>query len=209
MCLRESPTRSNSNWPAQPQKLARFLKFRLSKDIILSKQRTTKALIRLRGCAGWSAPLLFAYDIRHVFSAWPGSYVCQELSPSRRFDNLDTSYWELIECVYHPVLLVSQLSMFFFFVFFFNHLLISINTSKDTCMVHFQLSNFKSVWTGRKKNYFNSSLTTAHYNNSKKLYLPSLLFNECCFVLAKSNQENWKEETQPSWLSSFDPGADA
>ena len=44
-----------------------------SRDIILSEQRTTKALIRLRGCAVWSAPLLFAYDIRHIFS-WPGSY---------------------------------------------------------------------------------------------------------------------------------------
>ena len=44
-----------------------------SRDIILFKQRTTKVLIRLRGCAGWSAPLLFAYDIRHIFS-WPGSY---------------------------------------------------------------------------------------------------------------------------------------
>ena len=32
-----------------------------TRDIILSRQRTTKALIRLRGCAGWSAPLLFAY----------------------------------------------------------------------------------------------------------------------------------------------------
>ena len=42
------------------------------RDITLSRQRTTKALIRLRGCAGWSVPLLFAYDIRHVFS-WPGS----------------------------------------------------------------------------------------------------------------------------------------
>ena len=31
-------------------------------------------LIRLRGCAGWSAPLLFAYGIRHVF-AWRGPYV--------------------------------------------------------------------------------------------------------------------------------------
>ena len=65
--------------------------------IILSKRRTTKALIRLRGCAGWSAPLLFAYIcpktcismtwlkcacwsapllfayvLRHVFP-WPGS----------------------------------------------------------------------------------------------------------------------------------------
>ena len=28
-------------------------------------------LIRLRGCAGWSALLLFAYGIRHIF-AWPG-----------------------------------------------------------------------------------------------------------------------------------------
>ena len=43
-----------------------------TRDITLSRQRTTKALIRLRGCASWSAPLLFAYDIRHVFS-WPGS----------------------------------------------------------------------------------------------------------------------------------------
>ena len=46
-----------------------------SNYIILSKQRTTKALIRLRRCAGWSAPLLFAYDIRHIFS-WRGSHVC-------------------------------------------------------------------------------------------------------------------------------------
>ena len=44
-----------------------------SRDIILSKQRTTKAWIRLRGCAGRSVPLLFACDIRHIFS-WPGSY---------------------------------------------------------------------------------------------------------------------------------------
>ena len=29
-------------------------------DMILSKRQITKALIRLRGCAGWSAPLLFA-----------------------------------------------------------------------------------------------------------------------------------------------------
>ena len=43
-----------------------------TKVITLSRQRKTKALIRLRGCAGWSAPLLFAYDIQHIFS-WPGS----------------------------------------------------------------------------------------------------------------------------------------
>ena len=44
-----------------------------SRDIILSKQRTTKALIRLCGCAGWSVPLLSAYEIRHIFS-WPSSF---------------------------------------------------------------------------------------------------------------------------------------
>ena len=33
-----------------------------SKISLLSRQRTTKALIRLRGCTGWSAPLLFTYD---------------------------------------------------------------------------------------------------------------------------------------------------
>ena len=44
-----------------------------TRDITLSRQRTTKALIRLRGCTGWSAPLLFACGIRHIFS-WPDSY---------------------------------------------------------------------------------------------------------------------------------------
>ena len=32
-----------------------------TRGIILSKQWTTKVLIRLRRCTGWSAPLLFAY----------------------------------------------------------------------------------------------------------------------------------------------------
>ena len=32
------------------------------------KKRKTKALIRLRGCAGWSAPVLFATPRRQVFS---------------------------------------------------------------------------------------------------------------------------------------------
>ena len=41
--------------------------------IILAEQWTTKVLIRLHGCAGWSAPLLFAYGIRHVF-AWPSPF---------------------------------------------------------------------------------------------------------------------------------------
>ena len=33
-----------------------------TRDIMLSKQRTTTAQIRLRRCAGWSVPLLFAYN---------------------------------------------------------------------------------------------------------------------------------------------------
>ena len=36
--------------------------------MVLSKQWITKALIRLRGCAVWSAPLLFANLRRQVFS---------------------------------------------------------------------------------------------------------------------------------------------
>ena len=56
--------RVDSNWPAQLQKLGRGLKFRIeTRGIILSRQRTTKAPVRLLGCAGWSAPLLFAYGI--------------------------------------------------------------------------------------------------------------------------------------------------
>ena len=43
----------DTNWSGQPQKLAGVLILAIeSKDIILSKHQTTKALIRLRGCAG-------------------------------------------------------------------------------------------------------------------------------------------------------------
>ena len=81
-CLWEFPTRPDTNRPAQPQKLASLEILAIeSRDIILSKQRTTKALIRLHGCAGWSAPLLFAYGIRHIFS-WPGSCTWHEIKQS-------------------------------------------------------------------------------------------------------------------------------
>ena len=36
-------------------------------------------LIRLRGCAGGSAPLLFTYGIRHIF-AWPGPFTITSIS---------------------------------------------------------------------------------------------------------------------------------
>ena len=35
--------------------------------MILSNERLTKALIRLCGCAGWSAPLLFTNPLGSIF----------------------------------------------------------------------------------------------------------------------------------------------
>ena len=55
-----------------------------TRDIILSKEWTTKVLIRLRRCAGWSVPLLFAYGIKHVF-AWPGPFYSRLKVLSKRF----------------------------------------------------------------------------------------------------------------------------
>ena len=43
-----------------------------SRGIIVSRQRTAKALIRLHSCAGWSAPILFTYGTKQVF-LWLGS----------------------------------------------------------------------------------------------------------------------------------------
>ena len=57
------PTNRDSNQSPQLQRLARKLKFILlvaSLDMIISEKGITKALISLRGWAGWSAPLLFA-----------------------------------------------------------------------------------------------------------------------------------------------------
>ena len=60
---------SDSNWHAQLQKLSWGLKFWLQKleplHYLGSEQQ--------RRWSGWSAPLLFAYDIIHIFS-WPGSH---------------------------------------------------------------------------------------------------------------------------------------
>ena len=53
--------------------------------INLSTEGITKTLIRLHGCAGWSASLLFAYSIRQVFS-WRGSFLIS--SPARLFRHI-------------------------------------------------------------------------------------------------------------------------
>ena len=44
--------------------------FETSLYMVLSKQRIIKALISLRGCAGWSAALLLANPRRQVLSRW-------------------------------------------------------------------------------------------------------------------------------------------
>ena len=72
------PTRWDSNQPAQQLKLARDLKMWVKKLKVyyyLSRQQTTKVVIRLHGCTGWSMPLLFAYvktsfshDMAHISS---------------------------------------------------------------------------------------------------------------------------------------------
>ena len=66
----------DSNQSPQLQKLARNLKILLVAclDMILSNKQITKALISLRGWAGWSAPLLFANPRKQVFSQ-RGPYV--------------------------------------------------------------------------------------------------------------------------------------
>ena len=56
-----------------------------SLDMILSIKRITKALIRLRGCAGWSAPVLFANHRRQVFSR-RGPYLRQFCFWTVQFD---------------------------------------------------------------------------------------------------------------------------
>ena len=57
----------DSNQPDQLQKLTE-ISLVASLDMILSYKRITQALIRLRRCAGWSAPLLFVTSQRQVFS---------------------------------------------------------------------------------------------------------------------------------------------
>ena len=44
--------------------------------MILSKKRITKALIRLLGCTGWSAPVLFAVPRRQVISRRGPIIIC-------------------------------------------------------------------------------------------------------------------------------------
>ena len=55
-------TREDSIWPAQLQGLAKVLKFRLH-QVEVSYYPGSEQQQRWSDCAGWSAPLFFAYDI--------------------------------------------------------------------------------------------------------------------------------------------------
>ena len=62
-----------------------------TRDIILSRQWTTKVLIRLGRCAGWSAPLFFPYginrfshDVAHMFVHATYSRACFSMAGYRR-----------------------------------------------------------------------------------------------------------------------------
>ena len=81
-------TRVDSNQSAQSQNLGRGLKFsdKETRGIMLSRQRTTKVLIRLRGCAGWSAPLLFEFGINrfsHDVAHFKPTQTEESLSPPK------------------------------------------------------------------------------------------------------------------------------
>ena len=84
----------SENQPTQLQRLvqlnAEILRV-ASLSIILSWERTIKALIRQRGCVGWSAPLMFAC-----------SYVGFSVDTVHKNDNvLDHQIMKLIRCHYN------------------------------------------------------------------------------------------------------------
>ena len=58
-----------------------------TREIILSRLRTTKALISLHRCAGWSAPLLIAYGINRFSHV--GAHMVKSLS---RFQYYSSNY---------------------------------------------------------------------------------------------------------------------
>ena len=97
------PTKWDSNQSPQLKRLARKneLSFVASWGMVLSKRRITKALIRLRGCAGWSAPLLFAILWRQVFSRG-GNYgiVCQNWPETYEYSmTFNQSSWIFVKSV--------------------------------------------------------------------------------------------------------------
>ena len=64
-----------------------------SLDMILSKKRITKALIRLHGGAGWSAPLLFAKPRQVILIKEPFQRLSVVTFSARQFSNSDPVFF--------------------------------------------------------------------------------------------------------------------
>ena len=82
------------------------------RDITLSRQRSKKALISLRGCAGWSAPLLFAYDTNrcsHDVAHMDTQKDCQESDfVLHKLFLIGRCGWNTIKCKAAFILLTSH-----------------------------------------------------------------------------------------------------
>ena len=118
------PTKRVSNQSTQLQRLAKNWNSPVtSLHIKLSKKRITKVLIRLRRCAGWSAPLLFANLRRQVVS--------------RRGPSSNYSRWSKIFNIYYRQKWDDYSWVCFFFC------LIWLFTSQSTI---FQLYRERSSW---------------------------------------------------------------
>ena len=66
------PTKRVSNQSLRPNRLAR----KLILDMILLKKQTTKLLMRLRGCTGWSAPWLLQITGDRFSQSRSNCYMC-------------------------------------------------------------------------------------------------------------------------------------
>ena len=115
MCLRESPTRPDINRPAQPQKLARVLKFRLQNLEILY-YLSSEQQRRSSDCADAQADLCLccSHMTWHTFS-WPGSYKYrQDVSIATIREITCTKLY----CTFKILLVIAGLPRFLFFVCF-------------------------------------------------------------------------------------------
>ena len=92
------PAKRISNQSPQLQRLARNLISSVASfHMMLSKKRITKALNRLCGCAGWSAPVLFVNPRKTGFLA---SRAISSLSPTTLINSLGGI---LIRTPYHTL----------------------------------------------------------------------------------------------------------
>ena len=78
--------------------------------MVLSKTRITKALIRLRRCAGWSAPVLFVNPRRHVFLRQGPVGIIQKISPNMIYHNIPSSL--IVITIYLIQAMVTQAERF-------------------------------------------------------------------------------------------------